>query len=762
MTSDSIIIRGARQNNLRGFDVTIPRDRLVAITGVSGSGKSSLAFDTLFREGQRRFLETLSAYARQFLGRMEKPAVDHVEGLAPAIAVDQKAVPRGARSTVGTLTEVYDHLRVLYARAGVARCPDHGAPLQSQTPEAVVRQLLETFAGQKVQVLSPLIHDRKGQHRALLEDLARRGFVRARVDGEVLRIEEVPELERYKRHTIEAVVDRLKLDGDVTARVREAVGSALELSGGELVILGEQDEHSYSTLRNCPECGLEAPPLEPRLFSFNSPHGACPSCDGLGVVKQPSKDLVVSDPTLSIRDGALAVTRASGGALNFPRVDFKFLATVAEGYGFDLDTPWQDLPPQAKKVILYGSGQRRFEDSSQWSGKRYKGNVTWNRRYRGVMPALERAWQNGGRRKQVERFLSHGICEECDGSRLNRFARAVTFGQRPIETFLDAAIDDLPATLEGVKLSKREAQIADQLLIEIDRRVAFLRHVGLGYLTLARSADSLSGGEAQRIRLAAQLGAGLQGVLYVLDEPSIGLHPRDHGKLLGALRALRDQGNTVVVVEHDEATLRSADQLIDIGPGAGQHGGHLVSQGTPAEVAKGDSPTARMLAGTLHMPRPETRREGNGELLSIRGASGFNLKGVDAEVPLGTFTAVSGVSGSGKSTLVVRTLQRAVLRHLERETADPEPYDAIEGLETIEELVVIDAAPIGRTPRSNPATYTGAFGPIRDLYAKLPEAALRGWEPGRFSFNVEGGRCEVCQGAGAQLIELQFLAPVTV
>jgi excinuclease ABC subunit A len=596
----------------------------------------------------------------------------------------------------------------------------------------------------------------------LLEDLARRGFVRARLDGEVVRIEEAPELERYKRHTVEAVVDRLKLDGDVTARVREAVASALELSGGEVVVLGESTERGYSTLRTCPECGLEAPPLEPRLFSFNSPHGACDTCDGLGVLKRPSPELVVADASLSIREGALAVTRASGGALNFPKVDFDFLATVAEDYGFDLDTPWADLSGPAKRVVLYGSGQRRYEDRSQWSGRRYRGNVTWKRRYRGVMPALERAWQNGGRRKMVERFLSTGVCPDCEGTRLNPFARAVTLGGVVLERFLEDPIDHLPTRLGALELSKREAQIAEQLLTEIGRRVAFLRHVGLGYLTLSRSADSLSGGEAQRIRLAAQLGAGLQGVLYVLDEPSIGLHPRDHGKLLGALRALRDQGNTVVVVEHDESTLRSADQLIDIGPGAGQHGGHLVSQGTPAEVARGDSPTGRMLSGRLEMPRPDERRPGNGNVLTITGARGFNLKGVDAVVPLGAFTAVSGVSGSGKSTLVVRTLQRAVLRHLQRETADPEPYDTIEGLDAVEELVVIDAAPIGRTPRSNPATYTGAFGPIRDLFARLPESALRGWEPGRFSFNVEGGRCEVCQGAGAQLIELQFLAPVTV
>ncbi|QDU67574.1 excinuclease ABC subunit UvrA [Engelhardtia mirabilis] len=762
MAADSIIIRGARQNNLQGFDVAIPRNRLVAVTGVSGSGKSSLAFDTLFREGQRRFLETLSAYARQFLGRMEKPAVDSVEGLAPAIAVDQKAVPRGARSTVGTLTEIYDHLRVLYARAGIAHCPDHGEPLVSQTPEAVVQQLLEAFDGQSVHVLAPLIRDRKGQHKALFEDLAKRGFVRVRVNGEVHRIEEVPELHRYKRHTVEVVVDRMRIEEGTLARLREAVGQALEQSRGDVIVFDAKREDAHSTLQSCPQCSREAPPLEPRLFSFNSPHGACSSCDGLGVLRRPSEALVVADAKLTIREGALAVTRKSGGALNFPRVDFELLANIGAEVGFDLDTPWKDLTPAARRAILFGTGEKRFEDQSNWNGKRYQGSVTWNRRYRGVIPALERAWKQGGRRKMVEKFLSHGVCEECGGTRLNEVSRSVTVGGTAIRTLLQSAIDDLPANFERLALSNRARQIAEPLLLEIDRRVAFLRHVGLGYLSLDRSADSLSGGEAQRIRLAAQLGAGLQGVMYVLDEPSIGLHPRDHGRLLGALRALRDQGNTVIVVEHDENTLRSADHLIDIGPGAGAHGGRLVAQGPPSEISHTDSPTGRLLAGLLTFPRPEVRREGNGNRLRLTGATGFNLKGVDFEFPLGTLTAVSGVSGSGKSTLVNRTLRRALTRRLGLETPEPEPYEALEGAEAVEDLVVIDAAPIGRTPRSNPATYTGAFGPIRDLFSQMPESRMRGWGPGRFSFNVEGGRCEVCQGAGAQLIELQFLAPVTV
>ncbi|MBI1381332.1 MAG: excinuclease ABC subunit UvrA [Planctomycetaceae bacterium] len=762
MSGDLIQIRGARQNNLKGVDVDVPRGRLVAITGVSGSGKSSLAFDTLFREGQRRFLETLSAYARQFLGRMEKPDVDHVEGLSPAIAVDQKAVPRGPRSTVGTLTEIHDHLRVLFARAGTSRCPEHGTPLAGQTAEAIVQALLVRFAGQAVHVLAPMVRDRKGQHRALFEDLARRGFVRVRVDKTVLRIEEVPELERYQRHSIELVVDRLKATPESLARLREAVGQALEHGKGDLIVAGEDGDVGYSTLRACPTCGVEAPPLEPRLFSFNSPHGACETCAGLGTLRRPSESQVVRDPSLSIRDGALSVTRASGGALLFPRVDFAFLETVGEAFGFDLDTPWQDLPAKARKVVLRGSGDDRFEDEAKWNGKRYKGSVRWQRRYKGVLTALEEAWAKGGRRKQLERFLAAEVCPDCEGSRLHAFARATTVGEAKLAELLALPIEQFTPQLLGLALSKREAAIAAPLLGEIRRRAEFLAGVGLGYLTLDRSADSLSGGEAQRIRLAAQLGAGLQGVMYVLDEPSIGLHPRDHGRLLSALEALRDQGNTVIVVEHDEATLRAADHIIDVGPGAGRHGGRIVAEGTPADVARADSPTGRLLRGELVVPAPPERRKGNGTFLTLKGARGFNLKNIDVRIPLGTFTAVSGVSGSGKSTLIERTLVRALERRLGRESDDPAPFARLEGAEHVEDLVVIDAAPIGRTPRSNPATYTGAFGPIRELFAGMPESKLRGWEPGRFSFNVEGGRCEACQGAGAKLIELQFLSPVTV
>ena len=759
----AIRLLGVRQNNLRGFDLEIPKHRLVAVTGVSGSGKSSLAFDTLFREGQRRFLETLSAYARQFLGRMEKPDVDHVDGLAPAIAVDQRAVQRGPRSTVGTLTEITDHLRVLYARAGTAHCPDHGAPLASQTPEAIVRQVVERFSGQALHLLAPLVRDRKGHHRALLDDLARRGIVRVRVDGVVQRVEEVPELARYKRHTVEAVVDRLRLKpNDDLARLRESLGQALELGKGDVVVLGEGGEQGFSTSRSCPECGSEAPPLEPRLFSFNSPHGACPTCDGMGVLRRPSAEAVVADPTLSIREGALAVTRRSGGALVFPRVEFRFLDQVAEGFGFDLDTPWQELDEEAREVILHGAGEERFTDTAQWNGKRYSGNVRWDRRYKGVLPTLEDAYERGSRKKQVERFLTTQPCRECGGSRLNRFANAVLVGGEGLDALLRAPVAELRERLDALTLSKREAQIAEPLVGEIARRAAFLEQVGLGYLTLDRAADSLSSGEAQRIRLAAQLGAGLQGVLYVLDEPSIGLHARDHGRLLGALFALRDQGNTVVVVEHDEATLRAADHLIDIGPGAGRHGGRVVAEGAPGEVAKADSPTGRMLRGEVEMPAPSERRPGSGERLVLSGARGYHLKDVDLELPLGTFVAVSGVSGSGKSTLVNRTLRPAVLRALEREGPEPLPYRTLAGVEHLGDLVVVDSSPIGRTPRSNPATYTGAFSGIRDLFSQLPEARMRGWAPGRFSFNVEGGRCEVCGGAGSQLVELQFLAPVTV
>ena len=757
-----IRIRQARQNNLVGVDVDLPREALIAVTGVSGSGKSSLAFDTLYREGQRRFLETLSAYARQFLGGMEKPDVDSIEGLSPAIAVDQKSIQRGARSTVGTLTEVVDHLRVLYARAGRAHCPACKLPVQSRTREEIVQAILREHPGLQLMVLAPVVRDRKGSHEELLESLRKKGYVRARIDGELVRIEDAPALERYKRHTIEVVVDRLRVEADKPERLRESVQQALELGEGDLVVAGDKGDVRHSISRTCPGCGTDTPPLEPRLFSFNSPHGACSVCDGLGERLQPSERALVADATKTIRDGALAVTRASGGALVFPNVSFKFLERVAEHHGFDLDTPWKDLAPKHKRVILHGSGDERFEDSMQWSGQKYSGNAVWQRQYSGVIPAIEKGAEKGIHKKRAERFLARKRCDGCDGTRLNAAANAVLLGGIAWTEFARAPISELPAKLTALQLSERELRIARDLVREIRRRVDFLLDVGLGYLTLDRSAETLSGGEAQRIRLAAQLGAGLQGVLYVLDEPSIGLHPRDHEQLVGALRALRDAGNTVVVVEHDEATLRSADWLVDVGPGAGRHGGHIVASGTPADVAKGDGATARLLRGEIVMQRPATRRKGNGSHLVVEGARAFNLKDVEISVPLGTLTAVTGVSGSGKSTLVNRILERAVRRHLGLEAPAPEEHDRIRGMEHVDELVTIDATPIGRTPRSNPATYTGVFDHIRELFAQLPESKLRGWTRSRFSFNVAGGRWEACQGAGAKFVELQFLAPVTV
>jgi len=762
MSAGAIEIRGARQNNLAGIDLDIPRNQLVAITGVSGSGKSSLAFDTLFREGQRRFLETLSAYARQFLGRMEKPDVDRISGLSPAIAVDQQAVQRGPRSTVGTVTEVVDHLRVLFARAGTAHCPEHDLPLAGQTPEALVRTITESFAGQNVHVLAPLVRDRKGEHRALLDELRRKGFVRVRADGVVARIEEVPALERYKRHTVEVVIDRLKVSSEGVARLREAIDGALQHGKGDLVVLGNEGEKAFSTLRTCPRCAREAPPLEPRLFSFNSPHGACARCQGLGVLRRPAARLVVGEASKTLREGCLLVTRASGGALVFPHCDFTFLEKVAKEHGFDLDTPWKELTSEARKVVLHGTGEERYTATASWSGQKYQGKVQFEKRYRGVLPALEKALEEGQRKNFVERFLEERACPDCSGSRLNEHARAVRVGGARFAELTHLALGELGARLTALTLAQRERAIAEPLLGEIQRRLAFLNEVGLAYLSLDRSADTLSSGEAQRIRLAAQLGAGLQGVLYVLDEPSIGLHARDHGRLFGALELLRDGGNTVVVVEHDEATLRQADWLIDIGPGPGRHGGKVVAQGTPAEVARADSPTGRLLRGELTLARPPERRRGNGKRLRLVDAHGFTLKHVTVDFPLGTFTLVTGVSGSGKSTLVHHTLQRAVARHLGLEAPAPEPVERVEGLEHVEELVFLSSTPIGRTPRSNPATYTGTLGPIRDLFASLPEAKMRGWGPGRFSFNVQGGRCESCQGAGARFVELQFLAPVTV
>tara|TARA_R110002072_G_scaffold19443_38_gene72121 strand:- start:3066 stop:8906 length:5841 start_codon:yes stop_codon:yes gene_type:complete len=757
-----IRIRGARQNNLAGVDVDLPRNALVAVTGVSGSGKSSLAFDTLYREGQRRFLETLSAYARQFLGDMRKPDVDAVEGLSPAIAVDQRSVPRGSRSTVGTLTEITDHLRVLFARAGVAHCPGCEQPMQSRTPESVVQEILRDHAGEKVHLCAPMIRDRKGAHKALFGDLAKRGFVRVRVDGEVIRIEEAPELERYKRHSIEVVVDRLKPDPEDPGRLRESVEQAIEVGEGDVMVVVGDEARILSTQRTCPGCGEDVPPLEPRLFSFNSPHGACPTCDGIGVLRRPSEAALITDRTLTIREGCLAVTRAKGGALNFPKASFSFLERIGQDHDFDLDTPWKSISAEGRKAILRGTGDERFADKASWNGAKFAGEVKWKRKWTGVLTAIEEACQAGKRTKQLERYLSLDTCVECDGSRLRRAAGAVRIGHQRLPMLLGLPVEDLGQALASLEMTTRQARIARDLLIEIERRTEFLLRVGLGYLTLDRAADTLSGGEAQRIRLAAQLGAGLQGVLYVLDEPSIGLHARDHGRLLGALEDLRDAGNSVIVVEHDEATLRAADWVIDVGPGAGSAGGHIVAVGHPADVAKADTPTGRVLRGEVVLPAPKTRRTGNGHALIVRGADAFNLQSVDASIPLGTLTVITGVSGSGKSTLIERTLRPAIERHLGREAPEPGAHDRIEGLEHLDEMVAINAAPIGRTTRSNPATYTKVLGPIRDLFASLPEAKLRGYDKSRFSFNIEGGRCENCQGSGARFIELQFLAAVTV
>ncbi|MBI5431929.1 MAG: excinuclease ABC subunit UvrA [Planctomycetes bacterium] len=760
MNRASIRIRGARQNNLRGVSVDVPRDRLTVITGVSGSGKSSLAFDTLFREGERRFLQTRSANARQVLGRLEKPVVESIEGLSPAIAVDQKTAPRGARSTVGTLTEITDHLRVLFARAGTAHCPKCELPIQGQTQEEIQRQILGEFAGDAVLVLAPQIRDRKGSHRALFVELKQRGFVRARVDGDVQRIEDVGELARYERHSIEVVVDRLRPDPADVTRLREALAQALELGKGEAIVAGTKSERTYSTSRACAGCGADVPPLEPRLFSFNSPHGACLTCQGLGVEKRVTEARLVVDPKLSIRQGALAVTRKSGGAWLYPKVEFRFLEQIAKSHGFDLDTPWKDLSRPAKKILLHGTGEERFEDTASWAGEKFQGSVKWQRRFRGVIPTIEKARASGN--AQANKYLVESLCRECGGSRLKPAARAVRYAGTTIDALQGLPIREFAAAVRALKPAAREERIGRDLVSEILRRADFLDRVGLEYLSLARAADTLSGGEAQRIRLAAQLASGLQGVLYVLDEPSIGLHARDHGRLLGALERLRDGGNTVVVVEHDEATLRAADWVIDVGPLAGKKGGEIVAQGPPAKIARGNSPTARFLRGELALPAPKERRKGNGKTLTIRGARAFNLKNVDVGLPLGTFIVIAGVSGSGKSTLINRILLPAVLKHLEREGPDALEHDSIEGLAHVDDLVAVDAAPIGRTPRSNPATYTDALTVIRDLFATLPEAKMRGYSKSRFSFNVEGGRCEACGGAGAQLVELQFLAPVTV
>ncbi len=760
---DKILIRGARTHNLKNIDLTLPRDKLIVITGLSGSGKSSLAFDTLYAEGQRRYVESLSAYARQFLSMMEKPDVDTIEGLSPAISIEQKSTSHNPRSTVGTITEIYDYLRLLYARVGTPRCPDHDAPLEAQTVSQMVDQVLALPEGRKLMLLAPVIRERKGEHLAVFDELRAQGFVRARVNGRLYELDELPKLDKQKKHSIDVVVDRFKVRGDLQQRLAESFETALKLADGiALVASMEEDDDSeemiFSARFACPICGHSISELEPKLFSFNNPAGACPTCDGLGV-KQffDAKRLVNGELTL-----------AEGAIRGWDRRNvyyFQMLGSLASHYGFSLDEPFDSLAADHQKSILRGSGRENVEF-------RYLNDrgdiVKRSHPFEGIVPNLERRYretESNSVREELAKYLSTQPCSDCRGTRLRREARHVWVGDKTLPAVTAMPIGDATDYFGVLSLSGRRGEIADKILKEIRERLQFLVNVGLDYLTLDRSADTLSGGEAQRIRLASQIGAGLVGVMYILDEPSIGLHQRDNERLLGTLRHLRDIGNTVIVVEHDEDAIRLADYVVDIGPGAGIHGGRIVAEGTPDEVmAHPDSLTGKYLSGRVKINyRPERTRRDPKMLLKLKGARGNNLRNVDLEIPVGLLTCITGVSGSGKSTLINNTLFPITATALNGATTlEVAPHDSFDGLQHLDKVVDIDQSPIGRTPRSNPATYTGLFTPIRELFAGVPEARSRGYGPGRFSFNVKGGRCEACQGDGVIKVEMHFLPDIYV
>ncbi|HIJ74814.1 MAG TPA: excinuclease ABC subunit UvrA, partial [Candidatus Hydrogenedentes bacterium] len=766
-TSDhnAIIIKGAREHNLKNLSVSIPRNKLVVITGLSGSGKSSLAFDTIYAEGQRRYVESLSAYARQFLEQMDKPDVDYIEGLSPAISIEQKASHRNPRSTVGTVTEVYDYLRLLFARIGTPHCHKCGKVIESQTPQTIVDSVLALPADTRVQLLAPLIRQRKGTYQKVFEDVKRQGFVRVRVDGAFRSVDEEIPLERYVKHDIDVVVDRLVVKEGMAARLTDSVETCLRLGQGIIRIWretpdGEVREDLQSEHFACIECGISFEELAPRMFSFNNPHGACPACTGLGTMIEIDPELVVPDSSLSIGEGAVrpwSMRRVLDGPYR------RALGTVCRHYGQSEHTPWRDLPDDFKDIVLYGSGGE--EISFAFSGRRP--NVEVRRPFEGVIPNLERRFretESAGAREMISHYMASRPCHDCGGSRLRPEAMAVTVGGHSIMDVTALSIDEALRFFDNLKLTPMQRTIAQRVLKEIRERLGFLANVGLGYLTMERQAGTLSGGESQRIRLATQIGSGLVGVLYILDEPSIGLHQRDNKKLIATLKRLRDLGNTVIVVEHDEETILSADHVLDLGPGAGVHGGALVAQGTPNQVKRNrKSLTGQFLAGTFQIALPQHRRKPNDKFIVVRGARHNNLKRINAAIPLGVFTCVTGVSGSGKSSLVNETLYPAAMRALhDSPRMRPGKHEAIEGLEHIDKVIDIDQSPIGRTPRSNPATYTGLFTPIRDLFAKTKLARARGYKPGRFSFNVKGGRCEHCEGDGVIKIEMHFLPDVYV
>ena len=767
MAMDTIRIRGARTHNLKNIDLDLPRDKLIVITGLSGSGKSSLAFDTIYAEGQRRYVESLSAYARQFLSVMEKPDVDHIEGLSPAISIEQKSTSHNPRSTVGTITEIYDYLRLLYARVGIPRCPDHGYPLQAQTVGQMVDQVLalgdaEATREQRWMLLAPVVRERKGEHAQVFEQLRAQGFVRVRVNGELHEIDAVPALALRQKHTIEAVIDRFRPREDIKQRLAESFETALKLGDGMAMVMSLDDAAAapqlFSSKYSCPVCDYSLPELEPRLFSFNAPMGACPSCDGLGMAEFFDPARVVAHPELSLAAGAVR------GWDRRNAYYFQLINSLARHYRFDVDAPWQSLPEAARQAVLFGSGDEvvTFSYLTEAGGRTQR-----KHRFEGIVNNLERRYretESAAVQEELGKYISERPCPDCAGARLNRAARNVFVADRPLPSLVVLPVDEALAFFRGLELPGWRGEIAARIVKEINERLGFLVDVGLDYLTLERKADTLSGGEAQRIRLASQIGAGLVGVMYVLDEPSIGLHQRDNERLLGTLTRLRDLGNTVIVVEHDEDAIRAADHILDIGPGAGVHGGEIVGEGSLADILKSPrSITGQYLSGRRVIEVPDKRHKPNPKMtLRLRGASGNNLKDVDLEIAAGLMTCITGVSGSGKSTLVNDTLYALAANEINGASHQAAPYREIEGLDLFDKVVDIDQSPIGRTPRSNPATYTGLFTPLRELYAQVPEARARGYSPGRFSFNVRGGRCEACQGDGLIKVEMHFLPDVYV
>lgn len=767
MTKDSkkqIIIKGAKEHNLQNIDLAIPRDEFIVITGLSGSGKSSLAFDTIYAEGQRRYVESLSAYARQFLGQMKKPEMEYIEGLSPAISIDQKTTKENPRSTVGTITEIYDYLRLLFARIGTPHCPKCGKEISHQTLGQIGDSIIEEGEGKKIHILAPVVRDKKGQHKDVLDDLRNKGFVRARVDGEVRDLEEDIDLPKTYRHSIEVVVDRLKIrkDVDFKRRLVDSLETASEFADGLINVLFSDDgrdyEKKYSEHFACVDCGINFEELTPRMFSFNAPQGACPECNGIGVKMEIDPDLIIPNKNLTLNEGAVTPWAKSNKKENYYH---QMLEAVSKHFNFSMDTPFNELTNEQQDIILYGR-----DDKIPFSFKRRNKSYQVNRQFEGVIPRMERLYietKSNYSRKYISKFMSDRKCHVCHGKRLRPEVLAVTVGGKSIADVVEMSIKDSYQFFLNLELTDREQFIAKEVLKEIRQRLKFLVDVGLDYLSMARSSGTLSGGEAQRIRLATQIGSGLVGVLYILDEPSIGLHQRDNVKLIETLKRLKNLGNTLIVVEHDEETILSADYVVDIGPGAGEHGGKVVACGTPEEIMEShESVTGQYISRRETIPIPQTRRLGNDESLIIRGARQNNLKNIDVEIPLGKFTCVTGVSGSGKSSLINEILYKGLSGKLNNKFTFAGDYDKIEGVSNIDKIIAIDQKPIGRTPRSNPATYTGVFTDIRDLFAETPEAKARGYKPGRFSFNVKGGRCEACSGDGIVQIEMHFLADVFV